>query len=61
MTYAVIAETVYETETAEQIAAAAEALREAGLTQTPIYAGDVEAAREGNDPDQVRTSQILFA
>lgn len=61
MAYVVIAETVYETETAEQIAAAAEALREAGLSQTQIYAGDAEAARQGDDPDQVRTSQILFA
>mgnify|MGYP000166779489 CR=1 FL=1 len=46
---------VYPIDTAEQIAVARAALREAGLDKAAVYAGDPEC------PDSYTTGAVLFA
>lgn len=54
-TYIMIENTAFAVDTEEQIAAAREALSEAGLTEAVVFAGDPEC------PDSYATSNKLFA
>lgn len=53
-TFILIDDEAYETDTEEQIAAAKTAMREAGLTEAKVWAGDPES-------EHVLNGQILFA
>lgn len=55
-TYISIGEATYPTDTDEQIAEAKEALREAGLTEAPVYAGEPDGLG-----DSYANGQVLFA
>lgn len=61
-TYVVIEDECYRTDTIEEIAAAQQALREAGIEDTPVYATPVEPGEGGpSHPDAYPNGQTLFA
>lgn len=66
MTYVVITDQTYQTDTPQQIAAAQAALREADLDSAPVWTSpfdSVEAleAAEMGDPEAYENGQVLFA
>lgn len=56
MTFIIIDEQVFATDTTEEIAEAKAALRDAGLTSAPVYVGEADGLG-----DSYRNGQVLFA
>ncbi len=63
LTYVIIGEDFYQTDTKEQIEAAKDALAEAGLTEAEVWAsprGSLRDVEEMGDPDAYLNGQRLF-